>query len=230
LRNLDGRCLRGRGGAAHGTRSHVGLVLWSMPNTLLLLRLLPERGWVCEPAPLVGQSKNGHQIRQGPFWSFFSEDDRRLGGLLEEPPLVTWLLARPTRPFETESCVISAWRSASSSLRPGEHGRAVPSSDALVAPGSWRDRLARGAIARPLDRTHSRRAPPTQRCRGATRWPVRVCDDLLAAQSETLLAQLNAFPCIPVAPHQDGPNARRHIEQTLELSRRARAESAGSTL
>jgi len=54
-----------------------------------------------------------------------------------------------------------------------------------------------------------------------------VCDDLLTAETEDLLVQLAAFPRIPLAPHQDGPNVHRHIEQALELSRRAWAQSAG---
>ena len=51
-----------------------------------------------------------------------------------------------------------------------------------------------------------------------------VCDELLALEADTLLATLRAYPAVPLAPHHDGPNVYRHIEETLDLARRAWAE------
>ena len=55
-----------------------------------------------------------------------------------------------------------------------------------------------------------------------------VCDELLAAEAEVLLGTLRAYPAVPVAPHQDGPNVYRHIEETLDLARRAWTEEMAS--
>lgn len=51
-----------------------------------------------------------------------------------------------------------------------------------------------------------------------------VCDELLLAEADSLLRTLRAYPEIPLAPHQEGPNVHRHIEETLDLARRAWAE------
>ena len=55
-----------------------------------------------------------------------------------------------------------------------------------------------------------------------------VCDELLANETETLLETLRAFPAIPLAPHQDGPNVHAHIEETLALARRAWTQEAAA--
>jgi Hemerythrin HHE cation binding domain len=55
-----------------------------------------------------------------------------------------------------------------------------------------------------------------------------VCDELLAAEADALLARLRAYPAVPLAPHQNGPNVHRHIEETLDLARRAWAARAAS--
>lgn len=51
-----------------------------------------------------------------------------------------------------------------------------------------------------------------------------VCDELLASEAEALLGTLRSFPDVPLAPHQDGPNVYRHIEETAELARRGWAD------
>jgi hypothetical protein len=55
-----------------------------------------------------------------------------------------------------------------------------------------------------------------------------VCDELLADEAPGVIEALRAFPRIPLAPHQDGPNVHRHIEETLTLARRAWAGETGS--
>jgi hypothetical protein len=55
-----------------------------------------------------------------------------------------------------------------------------------------------------------------------------VCDELLANETGALLEALRAFPAIPLAPHQDGPNVHAHIEETLDLARRAWAQEAAA--
>ncbi len=52
-----------------------------------------------------------------------------------------------------------------------------------------------------------------------------ICDELLAGEAQALLTTLQSYPAVPLAPHQDGPNVRRHIEDTLDLARRAWAAS-----
>jgi len=52
-----------------------------------------------------------------------------------------------------------------------------------------------------------------------------VCDELLAGETEELLTGLRSLPEVPLAPHQQGPNVYRHIEQTLALARRGWAEA-----
>jgi hypothetical protein len=55
------------------------------------------------------------------------------------------------------------------------------------------------------------------------------CDDALGtAAAERLVAELRAFPEPPLKPYNDGPEAFRHIEATLERSRRQWRE-AGPT-
>jgi hypothetical protein len=55
-----------------------------------------------------------------------------------------------------------------------------------------------------------------------------VCDELLVKEAETLLKALRGFPEVPVAPHQDGRNVQRHIEETVRLARRGWADAAGA--
>jgi hypothetical protein len=55
-----------------------------------------------------------------------------------------------------------------------------------------------------------------------------VCDELLTDEAEALLRTLRAYPAVPLAPHQDGPNVYRHIEETLDLARRAWAQEGAS--
>jgi hypothetical protein len=55
-----------------------------------------------------------------------------------------------------------------------------------------------------------------------------VCDELLAPEADTLLRTLRGYPAVPVAPDQDGPDVHRHIEETLDLARRAWAEERES--
>lgn len=55
-----------------------------------------------------------------------------------------------------------------------------------------------------------------------------VCDELLAPEADTLLQTLRGYPEVPVAPHQDGPNVHRHIEESLDLARHAWAEERAS--
>jgi hypothetical protein len=46
------------------------------------------------------------------------------------------------------------------------------------------------------------------------------CDEALGpAEAERLAGDLQAFPEVPLKPYNDGPEVRRHIEETLALSR-----------
>ena len=46
------------------------------------------------------------------------------------------------------------------------------------------------------------------------------CDATLGSAAEALLEELRAFPEVPLKPYNDGPEVMKHIETTLELSRR----------
>ena len=46
------------------------------------------------------------------------------------------------------------------------------------------------------------------------------CDELLAGESTTLIVQLQDFPQVRTAPHNDGPAVERHIVETLALAGR----------
>jgi hypothetical protein len=53
------------------------------------------------------------------------------------------------------------------------------------------------------------------------------CDEALGeAEAQRLVAELAGFPQLPLNPHNDGPLVMRHIQETLELSRKQwRSES-----
>ena len=51
------------------------------------------------------------------------------------------------------------------------------------------------------------------------------CDRLLAGEAADLLARLQAFPRIPLAPHQDSPLVERHIAEAMALALEARSSS-----
>jgi hypothetical protein len=46
------------------------------------------------------------------------------------------------------------------------------------------------------------------------------CDQILAGESTTLLAELRSYPPVRTAPHNDGPAVERHIGETLALAGR----------
>ncbi len=46
------------------------------------------------------------------------------------------------------------------------------------------------------------------------------CDRLLAGESAVLIEQLQAFPAVRTAPHNDGPFVERHIAEVLALAGR----------
>ena len=46
------------------------------------------------------------------------------------------------------------------------------------------------------------------------------CDQLLAGESATLIAQLRDYPPVRTAPHNDDPAVERHITETLALAGR----------
>ena len=47
-----------------------------------------------------------------------------------------------------------------------------------------------------------------------------ICDRLLGPESAALIAQLQNFPVVRTAPHNDGPLVERHIAQALALAGR----------
>jgi hypothetical protein len=47
------------------------------------------------------------------------------------------------------------------------------------------------------------------------------CDRLLAAEPTALIGQLQAYPPVRTAPHNDGPAVERHIDETLALAGRS---------
>jgi hypothetical protein len=46
------------------------------------------------------------------------------------------------------------------------------------------------------------------------------CDQALGTAAQSLVKELESFPAAPLKPYNDGPEIRRHIEMTLEQSRR----------
>ena len=47
------------------------------------------------------------------------------------------------------------------------------------------------------------------------------CDEAVGpVEAERLVDELRRFPAVPVKPYNDGPAVEKHIEETLELSRR----------
>jgi hypothetical protein len=160
----------------------------------------------------------------GPLTRFFADDHRRLGALLAQA------IAGDTSAYETfrggilrhigmeERVLIPAARQA-------RGGQALPVARLL--------RVDHGAIASLL-------VPPPREAilrRLAALLEVHnrieeepgglyaVCDELLADEAPALLETLRAYPPVPLAPHQDGRNVHRHIEETVELARQAWAEA-----
>ena len=162
----------------------------------------------------------------GPLSLFFVQDHRRLDALLWRAVADGQVEAAPYAEFRAgilrhigmeERVLIPAARRA-------RGGRALPVARLL--------RLDHGAIAAllvppPSPNIIERIAAvlvPHNETEERADGLYAVCDELLAVEVEALLETLRAFPAVPVAPHQDGPNVHRHIEETLGLARRAWAE------
>lgn len=163
----------------------------------------------------------------GPLSAFFIQDHRRLDALLRKAaPDGRTLHAAPYAEFRAgilrhigmeERVLIPAARRA-------RGGRALPVARLL--------RLDHGAIAALLVPPQSPKIieriaavlGPHNEAEEGPEGLYAVCDELLAAEAEALLGTLRAYPAVPLAPHQDGPNVYRHIEETLDLARRAWAE------
>ena len=165
----------------------------------------------------------------GPLSSFFLHDHRRLGSLLEG--------ASPGN-GEIDASHFAAFRAGIlrhigmeeriliPAARRARGGEALPVARLL--------RLDHGAIAAllvppPSPRIIERIAAVLGPHNEAEERPdglYAVCDELLAGEAAELLARLRSFPEVPLAPHQDGPNVYKHIEETLALARRGWAEAA----
>ena len=165
----------------------------------------------------------------GPLSSFFVHDHRRLGLLLEG--------ASPGN-GEIDASHFAAFRAGIlrhigmeeriliPAARRARGGEALPVARLL--------RLDHGAIAAllvppPSPRIIERIAAVLRPHNEAEERPdglYAVCDELLAREAETLLAALRGFPEVPLAPHQDGPNVYRHIEDTLALAHHGWADAA----
>ena len=162
----------------------------------------------------------------GPLSLFFVQDHRRLDALLRRAVADRQVAATPYAEFRAgilrhigmeERVLIPAARRA-------RGGTALPVERLL--------RLDHGAIAALLvpppspniiERIAAVLAPHNETEERADGL-YAVCDELLAEQAEALLGTLRGYPAVPLAPHQDGPNVYRHIEETLAQARRAWAE------
>jgi hypothetical protein len=166
----------------------------------------------------------------GPLSRFFVEDHRRLDALLKRAGQGAEVDTDAYKGFRAgilrhigmeERILIPAAQRA-------RGGQALPVARLL--------RLDHGAIASLLVPTPSARLieklatvlGPHNEAEERADGLYAVCDELLVNETEALLQTLAAFPPIPLAPHQDGPNVHRHIEETLELARRAWADEAAT--
>jgi hypothetical protein len=159
----------------------------------------------------------------GPLHRFFAEDHRRLGALLERS------VAEPGRvdpgPFEEfragilrhigmeeKVLFVEARRARGGEPLPlaarlrVDHGAIA----ALLVPTPTPDIVAKiGSVLSP----HNRREEDPGGVYDA-------CDAALGPAAEDLARELDAFPGVPLKPHNDGPEVMKHVETTLEQSRR----------
>ncbi|HUL79925.1 MAG TPA: hemerythrin domain-containing protein [Vicinamibacteria bacterium] len=160
----------------------------------------------------------------GPLFRFFSDDHRRLDALLDRatatPGRIELVAFGEFRggilrhiAMEEKVLIPAARRSRS--------GRALPIAAKL--------RVDHGAIAAILVPTptpaivadlrsvlvpHNRREEE----RGGL---YETCDEGIGEpEAERLVAELRAFPAVPLNPHRDGPLVVRHVRETLDLARR----------
>jgi hypothetical protein len=166
----------------------------------------------------------------GPLSRFFVQDHRRLDALLEKAAAGGRVDPAPYAEFragilrhigmEERELIPAARRARGGTALPVarllrlDHGAIA----ALLVPPPSPEIIHRiAALLRPHNEAE-------ERADGL----YAVCDELLAPEADTLLRTLRGYPAVPVAPHQDGPNVHRHIEESLDLARRAWAEETAS--
>lgn len=159
----------------------------------------------------------------GPLHRFFAEDHRRLGTLLErsiaDPDTVDLdpfgeFRAGILRHIGMEEKVLFV------AARKARGGDPLP----LAA----RLRVDHGAIASLLVATPTPALvaeiesvlTPHNRREEEAGGVYDACDQALGAAAQDLVKELEAFPAVPLKPYNDGPEVMRHIEATLEQSRR----------
>lgn len=159
----------------------------------------------------------------GPLHRFFAEDHRRLGALLERS------IAEPGTvdldPFEEFRAGILRHIGMEEKVL-FVAAREARGGDPL--PVAARLRVDHGAIASLLVPTPTAALvaeivsvlTPHNRREEEEGGVYDACDEALGAAAVDLVKELEAFPAVPLKPYNDGPEVMKHIETTLELSRR----------
>ncbi|MCG6924860.1 MAG: hemerythrin domain-containing protein [Acidobacteria bacterium] len=159
----------------------------------------------------------------GPLHRFFAEDHRRLGALLERS------MAAPGTvdldPFEEFRAGILRHIGMEEKVL-FVAAREARGGDPL--PVAARLRVDHGAIASLLVPTPTPTLvaeivsvlTPHNRREEEEGGVYDACDEALGAAAVDLVKELEAFPAVPLKPYNDGLEVMKHIETTLELSRR----------